>query len=56
MADILEQNLPAAWEEFKDMILSIWNVNKIYIILFLLFVLFCVLCNYYIARHKRHNH
>lgn len=55
MADmIIQQGLPLAWNEFKNMMITIWNADKNYIIPFLLFLTFYLICDHWIKRHIHH--
>lgn len=53
---IVDQGIPGAIENLKQMALQIWNADKLYISLFILFIIFYVICNHWIKHHKRHHH
>lgn len=53
---VINQCLPDAMENLKQMTLTIWNADKLYIILFLLFAIFYIGCNHWIKHRKHHSH
>lgn len=52
---VINQCMPKAMENLIQMTLTIWNADKIYIILFLLFIIFYVKCNHWIKHHKKYH-